>query len=164
MQLASLPRKMRPPPGDPHATPAESTRPGRERFDLRLRKRVRILVAEDDQGIRELLELILRRQGWEVLTAVNGEEAVEVWGAGSVNLILMDVDMPGIDGFEATRIIREREEGTGHHTPIIALTAYQRKEDWQKSLAVGMDDYLTKPISPKLLLASIERFLSPLAE
>jgi CheY-like chemotaxis protein len=130
-------------------------------FDQRLRRRVRILVAEDDQSIRSLFEMILRSRGWEVIAVGDGQETVEAWQAGSIDLILMDVHMPVMDGLDATRIIRKREEGTGRHTPIIALTAYRRKEEWQKSLEAGMDDYLTKPINRKLLFASIERLLVP---
>jgi CheY-like chemotaxis protein len=120
-----------------------------------------ILIAEDHRAIRELLDTILRQRGWEVTAVADGQQAVQAWSTGGVALILMDVHMPVMDGLEATRRIRQLEEGTGRHTPIIALTVYARREDWERSLAAGMDDYLTKPINRKLLLATIDRYMAP---
>ena len=76
------------------------------------------------------------------------------------DLVLMDVEMPEMDGLEATRAIREREAESGHHIPILAMTAYTMKEDQGKCLESGMDGYLSKPVSPKKLYGVIEGFLS----
>jgi CheY-like chemotaxis protein len=122
---------------------------------------VAVLIAEDHRPIRELLEAMLRRGGWEVNAVADGQQALAAWSSGGAALILMDVHMPVMDGLEATRRIRQMEEGTGRHTPIIALTAYARREDWERSLAAGMDDYLTKPINRGLLLATIDRYMQP---
>jgi CheY-like chemotaxis protein len=80
-----------------------------------------------------------------VLHAANGDEAVEVWRRGNVDLILMDIQMPVLDGLGAAARIRAAEHGTGAHVPIVALTAYAMPEDRAKCLAAGMDDYVSKP-------------------
>ncbi len=129
--------------------------------EVRLETVTTILVAEDHDAIRKLTETMLRKRGWDVTAVADGAQAVAAWSAGGVGLVLMDVHMPVMDGLEATRRIRRMEEGTGRHTPIIALTAYARREDWESSLAAGMDDYLTKPIDRRLLLATIDRYMAP---
>jgi CheY-like chemotaxis protein len=129
--------------------------------EVQLGRRTAILIAEDHEAIRQLLDTMLRQRGWEVTAVADGQQAVHAWSTGGVALILMDVHMPVLDGLEATRRIRLAEEGTGRHTPIIALTVYARREDWERALAAGMDDYLTKPINRKLLLATIDRYMRP---
>jgi signal transduction histidine kinase/CheY-like chemotaxis protein len=108
--------------------------------------KVRLLVAEDDPVNRTLLETILRNRGYDLDLAVNGQEAVALWEKGEYALVLMDVQMPVMDGFEATRIIREKEALRGGHTSIVALTAHAFPEDEKKCRAAGMDAYLAKPI------------------
>ncbi len=106
----------------------------------------RILLAEDDPANRKILCMLLQHAGYSVDLAEDGLKAVEMWKSGEYDLLLMDVQMPSLDGFEATRVIRERERVLGGHIPIVAMTAHARKEDKEKCLAAGMDAYLSKPI------------------
>ena len=86
-----------------------------------------------------------------VVVAATGLEALQALEKESFDLVLMDVQMPEMDGFEATAAIRQKEKGTGLHQPVVALTAHAMKGDREKCLAVGMDGYLTKPIRPQEL-------------
>ena len=101
---------------------------------------------------------LLERQGHTVAVASNGTEAVAAVTDGQFDLILMDVQMPVMNGYDATGIIRARERGTGRHIPIVALTAYAMKGDREICLKAGMDDYLGKPIHPKELAVAVERW------
>jgi signal transduction histidine kinase/CheY-like chemotaxis protein/streptogramin lyase len=114
-----------------------------------------ILLAEDHPVNRRLAVLILERQGHRVTSVQNGREALSALEQNSFDLILMDIQMPEMDGLEATLLIREREKGTGRHVPILAMTAHAMKGDREKCLAAGMDDYVTKPIRPAELFAAI---------
>ncbi|MBU0729964.1 MAG: response regulator [Proteobacteria bacterium] len=118
-----------------------------------------VLVAEDNPINQKLAQALLKKNGWDVYSAVNGRLAVEATEKNKFDLILMDVQMPEMDGLEATRLIREKEKGSGGHLPIIALTANAMKGDREKCLAAGMDDYLAKPITSKKLNEIIERVL-----
>jgi signal transduction histidine kinase len=106
----------------------------------------RLLVAEDDQTIRQVLGGMLQRSKFEIVFAENGQAVLESWQQGDFDLILMDVQMPGMNGFEATAAIRERERSVGGHIPIIAMTAHALKEDKERCLESGMDGYISKPI------------------
>ena len=108
------------------------------------------------------LEEVLASEGYTVLTASDGQEALDTWTEFKFDLILMDIHMPVMNGIEATRIIREREAGTGNHTPIIALTADALREEQEYILQQGFDGYVTKPVEFKVLYAEIERCLSQL--
>jgi PAS domain S-box-containing protein len=119
-----------------------------------------ILVAEDNELSAQVLEQSLVRQGHRVRLASNGREVLTLAQQGSFDLLLLDVHMPEMDGFQVVRAIRERELTTGGHLPIIALTARSRKEDRERCLAAGMDDFQTKPIRPTDLLAAIDRLVS----
>ena len=119
-----------------------------------------ILVAEDNELSAQVLEQALVRQGHRVRLASNGREVLTLAEQGSFDLLLLDVHMPELDGFQVVRAIRERELTAGGHLPIIALTARSRKEDRERCLAAGMDDFQTKPIRPADLLAAIDRVLS----
>ncbi len=118
-----------------------------------------ILLAEDDPLVCHLIELILRKRGWEVVGVVNGEEALHRWEREDFDLILMDVQMPTMDGYAATRKIREQEDRSGTHTPIIALTAHAREEDRRRCLDAGMDAFLSKPVVTENLYAAVEGFI-----
>jgi signal transduction histidine kinase/CheY-like chemotaxis protein len=121
---------------------------------------LRILVAEDNVVNQKLASALLSRRGHETVIACSGREAFDAWRRGGFDAIFMDVQMPEIDGFEATAMIRESECGTGHHIPIIAMTAHAMSGDRDRCIAAGMDDYVTKPISVK----EIDRVLTQLIE
>jgi signal transduction histidine kinase/CheY-like chemotaxis protein len=125
---------------------------------------LRILVAEDNIINQKLATALLKKMGHEVTLANNGREALEQWSHGAFDMILMDVQMPEMDGTEATARIREMEKRTGTHIPIIALTAYAMSGDRGHYLAAGMDDYITKPIVFKHVEQSIARFRRPEAD
>jgi len=118
---------------------------------------LQILVAEDNELSAQVLEQSLVRQGHRVRVASNGREVLTLAEQGGFDLVLLDVHMPELDGFQVVRAIRERESTAGGHLPIIALTARSRKEDRERCLAAGMDDFQTKPIRPADLLAAIDR-------
>ena len=118
-----------------------------------------ILVAEDNELSAQVLEQSLVRQGHRVRLASNGREALALAEQGGFDLLLLDVHMPELDGFQVVQAVRERELTAGGHLPIIALTARSRKEDRERCLAAGMDEFLTKPIRPADLLAAIDRVL-----
>src|SRR5690606_2749851 len=106
----------------------------------------RILLVEDNGINRVLARTLLEKRGWEVRTAGNGEEAVSAWRLGGIDLILMDVQMPEVDGLQATRTIRDEEKKIGGRIPIVGLTAHAMKGDREQCLEAGMDDYITKPV------------------
>jgi PAS domain S-box-containing protein len=118
-----------------------------------------VLVAEDNELSAQVLEQSLVRHGHLVRLARNGREVLALAEQGGFDLLLLDVHMPELDGFHVVRAIRERELTAGGHLPIIALTARSRKEDRERCLAAGMDDFQTKPIRPADLLAAIARVL-----
>jgi CheY-like chemotaxis protein/HPt (histidine-containing phosphotransfer) domain-containing protein len=99
---------------------------------------------------------MLQNQGHIITLAENGQEAVRLYERERPDLILMDVQMPELDGVGATRQIRTAEGGSGHHTPIIAMTAYAMSGDSERCLLAGMDAYLSKPLTKELLLTTIE--------
>jgi PAS domain S-box-containing protein len=106
----------------------------------------RLLIAEDDPITRKIIGMMLQRSNYDLDVTEDGLAAVGMWEKGAYDLILMDVQMPRMDGFEAARAIRERERERGGHIPIVALTAHALKEDEEKCLAAGMDSYISKPI------------------
>jgi PAS domain S-box-containing protein len=114
----------------------------------------RILLAEDEPMIRDMVLLTLARRGWSAETAVTGREAVQKWAEGDFDLILMDLQMPDLDGMEATRQIRQKENG--RHVCIVGLTAHVRREVHEECLAAGMNRVLTKPVQTRELFSTIE--------
>jgi two-component system, sensor histidine kinase and response regulator len=116
-----------------------------------------ILVAEDNEINAQLLERLLARRGHRVRLANNGREALALAEEGAFDLLLLDVHMPELDGFQVIRAIRERERSAGGHLPVIALTARARQEDRERCLTAGMDDFLAKPIQAADLWAATER-------
>lgn len=123
---------------------------------------VRILVAEDQIINMKIVTQLLQRKGWEVIPAENGEVAFELFKKdhNNINLILMDVQMPKMDGFTTTENIRESEKSLGGHTPIIAMTAFAMKGDKERCLAVGMDYYISKPINPTELYETVSKYIN----
>ena len=119
------------------------------------RQRLHILLAEDNRVNQMLAAGVLHNEGYSVVVASNGHEALAQLDKEKFDLILMDVQMPEMDGFEATAIIRERERKTGLHLPIIALTAHAMKGDRERCLDAGMDAYVAKPIKARVLLETI---------
>ena len=109
--------------------------------------RLRVLVAEDNVVNQKLARAMLTRLGHDCVLASDGREAIAEWSAGGYDVIFMDVQMPNLDGFDATREIRRIEAGTGMRVPIVAMTAHAMPGDRERCLVAGMDDYVTKPIS-----------------
>ncbi len=119
-----------------------------------------ILLVEDNELNRDMLSRRLERKGYSVEMAVDGAQGVEMALAGHFDLILMDMSLPEIDGWEATRRVRAGEAERGSRTPIIALTAHAMAGDREKAMEAGCDDYDTKPVELPRLLGKIEALLS----
>jgi PAS domain S-box-containing protein len=120
-------------------------------------RQLRILLAEDNAVNQELAKRLLEKRGHRVTTTGNGSEALAALRDGSFDVVLMDVQMPGMDGFEATTAIRAQERESGAHVPIVAMTAHAMKGDQERCLAAGMDGYVSKPISPRTLFDELDR-------
>jgi two-component system sensor histidine kinase/response regulator len=118
---------------------------------------LRILVAEDSEFNAQLMEKLLVRRGHTVRLVNNGRDALSLANAADFDLLLLDVHMPELDGFQVIHAIRERDRDSGAHLPVIALTARSRKEDREHCLAAGMDEFLSKPIRTDDLWAAIDR-------
>ncbi len=118
----------------------------------------RILVAEDEYINKILIRTLLQQAGYHVTVVQNGREAVDAWRGGVFDCILMDIQMPFMDGYEAVARIRA-QEGAGEHIPVIAMTAHAMSGDRQRCLQAGMDDYLAKPIDGRAVLALLRRYL-----
>ena len=114
-----------------------------------------ILLVEDNAVNQKLAVRLLEKRGHHVTVAEDGLQALAQYDAGRFDLLLMDIQMPGMDGFEATAAIRDRERGTGKHTPIVAMTAHAVSGYDEKCRAAGMDGYVTKPIDPARLFAAL---------
>ncbi|MDO9131279.1 MAG: response regulator [Anaerolineales bacterium] len=127
------------------------------------RQGLRILLAEDNLINQKLAVVLLQKAGFSVDTVENGLQAIEKVQKEPYNAVLMDVQMPEMDGFEATRRIR-RWEGGEKHIPIIAMTAYALKGDRERCLEAGMDDYVSKPLESQAFLAALDRWALPHAE
>jgi len=119
--------------------------------------RLRILLAEDNRVNQLLAVRLLEKRGHEVTVVNNGREALEALDREIFDLVLMDMQMPEMDGFEATASIRRLEQATGRHMPIIAMTAHAMKGDEEKCLEAGLDGYLSKPIDPDRLYETVRR-------
>jgi CheY-like chemotaxis protein len=120
------------------------------------RRNLKLLLAEDNPINQRLATVLLERQGHSVTVANNGREALECWQANLFNAILMDVDMPEMNGYEATQRIREIEKMNGNHIPIIAMTAHAMSGAREECLAHGMDGYLSKPIDIEKLWNEVD--------
>lgn len=122
---------------------------------------VRLLLAEDNVINQKVAVKILDKLGYSVDVASSGREAVEAAALRRYDLILMDVQMPERDGFEATAAIRAREQESGIRTPIVAMTAHVMSGDRARCIEAGMDDYLPKPISAQAISAILTRYIEP---
>ena len=120
---------------------------------------LRILIADDNEVNRRVASAILKKRGHELITVENGAEAVAAIRRGAFDVVLMDVQMPEMDGLEATALVRSDERNTGRHIPIIALTAHAMKGDREACITAGMDGYISKPVNPAELMAMIEHVL-----
>jgi two-component system, sensor histidine kinase and response regulator len=123
------------------------------------RRKLTILLAEDNPVNRVLAQKLLQKHGHTVTSVNNGREALQLWEQNhsrQFDVILMDVQMPEMDGLQASSLIREKERATGAHIPIIAVTAHAMKGDRERCLAAGMDGYITKPINPVELAETIQ--------
>jgi two-component system, sensor histidine kinase and response regulator len=123
------------------------------------KSKLRVLLAEDNAVNRALATRLLEKRGHSVEIACDGKQALLATEKEELDVILMDIQMPEMDGFEATAAIRRQEASSGKHVPIIALTAHALKEDREQCLSSGMDAYLSKPIRATELLATIENVL-----
>ena len=117
-----------------------------------------ILLAEDNLVNQLVMQKLLAKRGHRVTIAGTGRAAIEAVARARFDLVLMDVQMPEVDGFDATRAIRRAEAGAARRTPIVALTAHAMSGDRERCLASGMDGYMTKPINPKELDESLKAF------
>jgi len=123
-------------------------------------RRLRVLLAEDNPVNQRLAVCLLEKSGHQVVVASNGREAVELYKISTPELVLMDVQMPEMDGLDAAVAIREYEKVSGRRTTIIALTAHAMKGDMERCLLSGMDGYLSKPVHPNELTAVVERVVA----
>jgi CheY-like chemotaxis protein len=119
---------------------------------------MKVLVAEDDLVLRQMVGIMLSVKEIPCTLVGDGRGAVEAWENEKYDLILMDVQMPAMNGLEATRIIRDKEKLEGGHVAIVAMTAHARSEDQTICLTAGMDDYISKPIDFDLFYALVERY------
>lgn len=114
----------------------------------------KVLVVEDDERIRTAVRLALENEGWEVVEARSGEEALEIFPEADAHIVLIDIMLPGIDGFEVCRTVRKQSD-----IPVVMVTARDDTHDVVAGLEAGADDYLTKPFAPKELSARIRALL-----
>jgi len=118
----------------------------------------KVLLAEDNAMNRDMLSRRLTRNGFEVVEAVNGEEAAALAGREAPDIILMDLSMPVMDGWEATRLLKDREQTRA--IPVVALTAHAIKADRDRALAAGCDEVITKPFNFDELLEIVEKYVA----
>jgi len=135
----------------------QTTPPARQAAGNEKRRQCRVLIAEDNIVNQKVAMKILGKLGYTAETINNGAEAVKALESGAYDLVLMDCQMPEMDGYQATAKIRQREMN-GHRTPIIALTANAMQGDAEKCLESGMDAYITKPISPQTLAVTLDHW------
>ena len=140
----------------PQSQPSDATRPADKSVinDSLAAAGRRVLIAEDDGELRALIAFALRNAGFEVIDAVDGRSAIELFATQPVSLLILDIMMPGADGFAVCAAVRERSS-----VPVIMLSARSSENDIVRALELGADDYLTKPFSPRTLLARIHALL-----
>jgi two-component system cell cycle response regulator DivK len=119
----------------------------------------KILLVEDSPLNRRLIEAVLKPRGFQVLTAEDGRQGIDLAMAELPDLILMDVQLPEVSGYDATRILKSRPET--RHIPIVALTAHAMADERDRAIAAGCDGYITKPIDTRQFPDQIRQYLSP---
>ena len=129
-------------------------------FAVKTERPLRILLAEDNLVNQKLATSLLQKRGHSVVVVSNGRDAVEALETQDFDVVLMDIQMPVMGGLEATQCIRDREKQTGHHMPVIAMTAHAMKGDQEKCLEAGMDGYVSKPVRPSELFETVESLTS----
>ena len=132
--------------------------PATDRAEQKEKKQLRILLAEDNAINQKIACHVLEKQGHHVTVAADGRQALSALDQARFDVVLMDVQMPEMDGFETTGAIRARERGTGVHLPIIAMTAHAMQGDRERCIAAGMDSYISKPLGIKELIEMLEKF------
>jgi PAS domain S-box-containing protein len=141
--------------------PAADERDNREPAnDAAPARPLRVLLAEDNDLNQQVVQHLLERKGHTVQIAGDGREALAALEQGGFDLLLLDVHMPELDGFQVIQALRQREQATGQHLPVIALTARSMKGDRERCLQAGMDDYLAKPLRARELFATMDRLLA----
>ena len=140
----------------PRAAPPDQQKPPEETIPTQIRKGVKVLLVEDNKVNQKVAMAILRKAGCEVEAVENGQDAIQQVIREKYDIVLMDCQMPVMDGFEATARIRAMG-GALAKTPIIAITAHAMKDDRQKCLDAGMDDYISKPVSRLALVSLINK-------
>ncbi len=120
----------------------------------------KVLVAEDNYINQKLIKKLLHKKGYNTLVVEDGKKVIDVLQNQQYDVILMDIQMPIMDGYQATSCIREKERLTGEHIPIIGITAFAMESDRQKCFAIGMDDYLSKPFHKDDFYDVIEKHLN----
>ena len=136
--------------------PVEKARDVARLAEREEQRRLRVLLAEDNTVNQRLASRLLEKHGHTVVVTSNGRQAVQAFEEIAFDLVLMDVQMPEMDGFEATAAIRAKEYPRGTHTPVLAITAHAMTGDLERCLAAGMDGYVPKPIQAKELFKAIE--------
>jgi DNA-binding response OmpR family regulator len=123
------------------------------------RRGARVLIVEDNPMIADLVEIRLRNEGMHPTTCLGGREGIEVACTAEIDLVILDVMMPEVDGYEVLRLVRSQERT--RQLPVLLLTANSREEDVEKGLALGADAYITKPFSGADLVRTVKRLLEP---
>ncbi|MDG3005454.1 response regulator [Paludisphaera mucosa] len=159
---SDLPDPIRPVPGDSPAAMVEQAAPA-PNSPIAPSRRLRVLLAEDAPVNQRLAVTLLESRGYEVAVAGDGREALEILDRETFDLVLMDVQMPRMDGFEATAAIRRGEVDTGRHLTILAMTAHAMDGDRERCLGAGMDGYISKPIRAQQFLAIVGGHAVPAA-
>ena len=144
--------------GEPENEPEKDQR--KEGMEINpVAKDIRILLVEDNRINRQIAISLLKKKGWYVFPVENGKEAIDALQKETFDIVLMDVQMPVMDGFKATSLIRAQEKHTEKHIPILAMTAYALKGDRERCLDAGMDDYITKPINADELYETVTKWI-----
>ena len=126
---------------------------------METKKTKKILLAEDDAVNQFIIEKMFAEKEYDIFIVNDGSEACNEFKKNQYDLILMDINMPKVDGIKATKKIRKKEKKTGEHIPIIGITAYDGIENKEDYLAIGMDEFLPKQLLPQNLKESVNRFL-----